>query len=53
MPDGYETGEARLTLRNVFRSALKLVIAAPLEGRNEKTALAPLEPEYRFLRCRC
>lgn len=32
-----------------FRSPLKLVIDAPLEGRKEKTLFAPLEPEYKFL----
>ena len=35
------------TLRNVLMSPLKLVIV-PEVGRNENTAFAPFDPEYKF-----
>lgn len=38
-----------ITLRKVFKSALKLVIVPPLVGRNEKTSLDPFEPLNKFL----
>jgi hypothetical protein len=39
-------------VKNVIKSPLKLVICVPdVDGRKEKTALAPLEPLYRFQVC--